>query len=331
MSGTPVISALTSVSQGQFNKKVLVNPTNANRQDTRNDEFRDQLLQPHVTFAFSNKSGTLLANVKAPNGSVNSFGLFAPNMRYVSIKVGDKQMPITDYVMELMRVYQEVLLRDPKAAEQIQSGLVMFNNNMWLTGLDKNVQIPKSLRRVGVKEYTTTAQGKRLPSLNYYDLFSVVNGVVVMNDKNAQLLRNYLNNQPMNIWSQWLSGKQEFMIPVIVTRGDERSITFVKKDYKEFLFKDVGLKSNVVEIPAEEYLTAYNSIVHFTEGQPLNPVTQVIAPTTQDLIDDPNAIKKSIENVGDDVKTDEEEIKALKKGRRFKVPGYTEIFEKICR
>jgi hypothetical protein len=252
-------------------------------------------------------------------------------MRYVSIKVGDKQMPITDYVMELMRVYQEVLLRDPKAAEQIQSGLVMFNNNMWLTGLDKNVQIPKSLRRVGVKEYTTTAQGKRLPSLNYYDLFSVVNGVVVMNDKNAQLLRNYLNNQPMNIWSQWLSGKQEFMIPVIVTRGDERSITFVKKDYKEFLFKDVGLKSNVVEIPAEEYLTAYNSIVHFTEGQPLNPVTQVIAPTTQDLIDDPNAIKKSIENVGDDVKTDEEEIKALKKGRRFKVPGYTEIFEKICR
>ena len=331
MSGTPVISALTSVSQGQFNKKVLVNPTNANRQDTRNDEFRDQLLQPHVTFAFSNKSGTLLANVKAPNGSVNSFGLFAPNMRYVSIKVGDKQMPITDYVMELMRVYQEVLLRDPKAAEQIQSGLVMFNNNMWLTGLDKNVQIPKSLRRVGVKEYTTTAQGKRLPSLNYYDLFSVVNGVVVMNDKNAQLLRNYLNNQPMNIWSQWLSRKQEFMIPVIVTRGDERSITFVKKDYKEFLFKDVGLKSNVVEIPAEENLTAYNSIVHFTEGQPLNPVTQVIAPTTQDLIDDPNAIKKSIENVGDDVKTDEEEIKALKKGRRFKVPGYTEIFEKICR
>ena len=91
------------------------------------------------------------------------------------------------------------------------------------------------------------------------------------------------------------------------------------------------MKSNVVEIPQQSDLKAYNSIVHFTEGNPLNVVGQVIAPTPQDIIDNPNVIKDSIKNVGDDVEIDNKELDSLKKGKRFKVPGYTEIFEKICR
>lgn len=332
MAGEPQISAVTRITQGQFNKKVLVNATNKNRQDTRNEEFREQLTQPNISFGFSRTSGALIATITAPNGSVNNFALFAPNARYVQVKLSDTQFNLTDYVIELMRVYNEVLLRDPKAAEKIQQNLVTFAHNMWLTGADKNVQIPKHMMKVGVKEYIIDKSGAKIPSLNYYNLFDVINGELVNKEDNIKLVRNYLNNLPMNVWSKWLSGSEPFMFPVItVLENGNRTVTFVNKDYKDFLFREVGMKSNVVEIPQQSDLKAYNSIVHFTEGNPLNVVGQVVAPTPQDIIDNPNVIKDSIKNVGDDVEIDNKELDSLKKGKRFKVPGYTEIFEKICR
>ncbi len=332
MSGTPIIASVTRVSPGQFNKKVLVNPTNKNRQDTRNDEFYDQLMQPNIYFTFSKTSGTLIANVRDLNGAVNSFGLFAPNARYVKITVNGQEYSLSDYLFQLLQVYNEVALRDPRLAERIQQDLVVFNNNMWLTGADKNQQIPKNMRRIGIKEYITNKEGKKIPTLNYYNLFNIQGDQITLREDDAKVVRNHLNNQPLNVWSKWLSGDVDFKFPVIgVNANGERTITFVNKNYKEFLFKEVGMKSNVVEIPQEQYLKAYNSIVHFTEGADLTIQTPITAPTTQDLIDNPKAIQDSVKDKGDDVKLDDDELNSLNKGKRFKVPGYTEIFEKICR
>lgn len=332
MSGTPMIASVTRVSPGQFNKKVLVNPTNKNRQDTRNEEFYDQLMQPNIYFTFSKTSGALIANVRDLNGAINSFAMFSPNVRYVKVNVNGQQYGLSDYLFELLTVYNEIALRDTKLAEKILQDLVVFNSNMWLTGMDKNQQIPKNMRRVGIKEYTTDKNGKKISTLNYYNLFNIQDDVITLREVDAKIVRNHLNNQPLNVWSKWLTGEVAFKFPVIgVNANGERTITFVTKNYKEFLFKEVGMKSNVVEIPQEQDLKAYNSIIHFTEGVDLTTPTQTITPSKQDLIDNPNAIQDSVKDKGDDVKLDNDELDSLNKGKRFKVPGYTEIFEKICR
>ena len=332
MSGIPMIAAVTRVSPGQFNKKVLVNPTNKNRQDTRNEEFYDQLMEPNIYFTFSKSSGALIANVKDVNGAVNSFALFAPNVRYVKVNIGGVEYSLSDYLFELLAVYNEMALRDSKLAERIQQDLVVFNNNMWLTGADKNQQIPKNMRRIGIKEFITNKDGKKIPTLNYYNLFNIEDDKISLRESDAKIVRNHLNNQPLNIWSKWLSGDVDFKFPVIgLNANGERTITFVNKNYKEFLFKEVGMKSNVVEIPQEQDLKAYNSIVHFTEGSDLSLPTPITTPSTQDVIDNPNVIQESVKDKGDDVDLNNDELDSLKKGKRFKVPGYTEIFEKICR
>jgi len=332
MSGTPMIAAVSRVSPGQFNKKVLVNPTNKNRQDTRNEEFYDQLMQPNIYFTFSKSSGALIANVKDVNGAVNSFALFSPNVRYVKVNINGLEYSLSDYLFELLAVYNEVALRDPNLAEKIQQDLVVFNNNMWLTGADKNQQIPKNMRRIGIKEFITNKDGKKIPTLNYYNLFNIEDDKISLREADAKIVRNHLNNQPLNVWSKWLSGDVDFKFPIIgLNANGERTITFVNKNYKEFLFKEVGMKSNVVEIPQEQDLKAYNSIVHFTEGSDLSLPTPITTPSTQDVIDNPNVIQESVKDKGDDVDLNNDELDSLKKGKRFKVPGYTEIFEKICR
>ncbi len=331
-SGQPQIAALTKVSPGQLNKKALINATNQNRQDTRNEEFYEQLNQPNISFGISS-NGYLNAIITAPDGVINRFSLFAPKTRTISIETDDQTYSFADYLIELMRIYKQLEVNNDKRAAKLQDDLVTFVYNMWLTGMDKNIQIPKKLDKIAIREIIKDKANNEVSSLNYYSLFNVVNGVVQINEENAKQIKTYLNNLPINIWKKWLSGEVEFKFPKIETSiTGERTIKFVNKNYKDFLFKEVGMKSNVTEIPAQEYLKSYNSIIHFTNATQLDrPITPVVTPSTQDLIDNPNAVQDSVKDKGDDVDLNNEELDALKKRKRFKVPGYSAIFEKICK
>jgi hypothetical protein len=332
MAGTPQIASISRITQGQMNKKALVNATNKTRQDTRNVEFYEQLDQPHVSLMIS-KTGYLNAVIKAPNGAVNRFALFPPKTRYISVKSDTETYSLADYLIEVMRLYKELELSGDKSAIKIQNDLVTFVYNMWLTGQNQKVQIPKKLDKIGIKEIFKDKFDREAESLFYYQIFSIVDGQVVPDQKNIDHVKAYLNNLPINVWKKWLTGEVAFKFPKItIDQQGRKSLVLVNKNYKDFLFKEVGLKSNVTEIPLQDYIKSYNSMVHFTNTVPLSiQGLPTSVPTQQDLIDNPNAIQDSLKDK--DVKTeiDDEELEILRKRKRFKVPGYSAIFEKICR
>ena len=327
MAGQPQTAKLVSITSGEMNKSSLVTPNSKAQKNTKYDpEFRDQLMASDITFQFNSK-GDFVAVLKAPDGAVNSFGMWAPSTRNV-IFPGTKQS-LFDYLIDLMKIYNEMKLRGEDVA-RVEDTLAIFVNKMWFTGMKTTLQIPKSFTKIQIKP-----KGSKV--LIPLQIFTIKNGEVILNQEAIEKARVHMNNMKVNIDKELLSGKIAFRFPNIKTSDQGvKYIQPVPMNYLSFLMKGIGLSSSVTAIPSKENIKRYNSSIIFTNPTNLVESTPPIIKTTQqELLDNQDVIKDQVKDAmdnstPDDVETPEEKA-AREKRRRFKAPSYDQIFEKTCK
>jgi hypothetical protein len=327
MAGNPQIADLTVISAGQMNKRKLARSNQADRKNTAKDPgFLAQLMQPNISFKFNNK-GVLMMMIKDKNGAVNEEPLYPPNTRYVNFNKNGVETPFINHIVDVMKTYHEMLLRGDKNADVVKENLIKFVYNIWLTG--ENFKIPNTLSRFTIKQYNDDT-----PTV--YDVIKVVNGEALIDEAVLAQVVNKVGNRPINISKKWWNketGFEQFLFPVIVDKEGVKSVEFRDIDYKNFIMTKVGLSSDTVEIPAQDQLIRYNSIVAFTNPRDIQVATPA-GKTADDLLNDPNAVKNDVKNnVNTDGKTsqNEQETNAIKKKKKFRAPTYDEIFEKNCK
>jgi hypothetical protein len=159
---------------------------------------------------------------------------------------------------------------------------------------------------------------------------------VVINQDAFAEVANKLGNRPINISKKWWnkeSGFEDFLFPVITEKDGVRTVQFRNIDFKNFIMTKVGLNSDTVEIPSQDELMRYNSIIAFSAPRDITPVS-IEGANTEDLLKDENAVKDQVKNniAADGNKAaDKKESEAIKKKKKFKAPAYDQIFEKNCK
>jgi len=214
-----------------------------------------------------------------------------------------------------------------KDTSKLEKEFAGFVRRMWLSGDNRMIKI--NLDSIELKK---TKDG----NFEVFQMFTVKNGQVVLNDTDIAKAKGLVENMQINISRDWWSGKVPFKFPKVDVVNGEKVVKFAEFNYKKFLFNNVGLKSNTTEIPDIENLKRYNSTIVFTNPTDLaEPAAPAVVTTEKDLLDDPNAIKKGVENAvkssGDTSTENAAELEALKKKKKFKAPSYDQIFEKTCR
>ena len=326
--GTPQIAKLVRITQGEMNKKSLVKPNKAGQANTKNADFYGQITQPNISFEFNDK-GDFIAVLTSEDGAINKFGLFPPNTRNVNWTNGKgNTTSLFDHLINVMVTLREMKLRGEDTGK-LEDDLAIFVRNMWLTGENFTLQIPKNFERIRIKP-------EGAAGLMPMQIFNVRNGQIVLNQENIETARKFMNNLPVNISKAWWSGKTPFKFPRIVTENGVKVLKFAEMGYKDFMFKQIGLSSNVTEIPNIDQIKRYNSLIVFTETTDLaQKVTPAVVTTEDQMLDNQNAVKDQVDdavkNSEDTSTVDQKEIDALKKKKRFKAPAYDQIFEKICK
>lgn len=333
MNGTPQISRLVKFTQGHMTGKVLVQPSDKtkNRADTRNEDFYDQLMQPHVSFRLSPEGKSLLAVVEDSTGAQNSFGLFPVNTGNVMLRIKkendqEEDVKMFDHLLDLMKTFNEMMLADntdPRLGD-IGQNLMYFVRHFWFT-TDTLLKIPGNLKNIGIKT------GKD-SYVTYREMWVQSNGQLVPGKpEDIAAVRNYINRRPVNIELSWLKGDRKFLFPYTAMENGQKIVKFVEKDYKDFMFREIGMKADVLEIKSQEDIKRYNSTVHFSDPQDLEKETLPPPPSVDDVIANDNAIGSSINDRIDNAdKT--ENVKTLPKKNPFRrAPMLDRIYKKTCK
>ena len=305
---SPQIGRLTHITQGQMPLGQVMAGEGKDLQTSKNAKFSVELDQPHIKFNF-NSEGDLIATIIGEDGASNNTTLYPPKTKQVSVK----GQPMAEFLIDLLQTYQEMKLAGDPRAKAMFTDITNFIRNMWYTS-DKGLQIDLE-KGIG-------NNGK------FKKLFDTTNGLV-RNEEAIQRGTNMINSTEINIWSKWLNGEVAFRFPVISTdESGKKSIKFVTADYFKFLKNNLGLKAYITTIPAQSDLKRYNSIVEFTEPTDLITSNVGAATSTDDLLNNPNAIKDNVKDAIDNAKpvTPKKQTK-----KRFKVPSYDQIFEKTCK
>lgn len=324
--GFPQIAKIVTINQGEMNKKSLTKSSAAKQANTKNADFYNQISQPNVTFKF-NTEGDLLAVITAEDGGTNEFGIFPPKTKNVQWTNDGKITSLFNHLINVMVVYHQMKLRGDNVTE-LQNELALFVRNMWLTGENFNLQIPKNFERIRIKD-------KKSSLLIPKQILNIRNGQIVLNTENIDAARTFMENIQINVSKDWLSGKIKFKYPRIITKNGINVLKFEERDYKDFMFKEIGLSSNVTEIPTIENIKRYNSTIEFTDPTNLiESTTPSITITEEQLLDNQNIVKEqvddAIKNSENNTTEDKNEVEALKKKKKFRAPSYDQIFEKTC-
>jgi len=325
MAGKPQIAKLVRVKPGHLNKTSLTKNSAADQGSTKNDpNLAAALNQPNVTFTF-NQKGNLLAVITDKDGATNQVDLYPPKTKNV-VSSKDSNVSLYKYLIDVMVTLKEMNLAG-KDTSKLEKEFAGFVRRMWLSGDNRMIKI--NLDSIELKK---TKDG----NFEVFQMFTVKNGQVVLNDTDIAKAKGLVENMQINISRDWWSGKVPFKFPKVDVVNGEKVVKFAEFNYKKFLFNNVGLKSNTTEIPDIENLKRYNSTIVFTNPTDLaEPAAPAVVTTEKDLLDDPNAIKKGVENAvkssGDTSTENAAELEALKKKKKFKAPSYDQIFEKTCR
>jgi hypothetical protein len=332
MKGNVQIAPLQKVSMGQMNLKSLVKPVSLNQKNTARDkELQEMLGQDHVNIELNGQF--LNAVISDGKGGITRTALFPPMSKAVKITTPQGTFTMFDHLFELMKVYHELENSGYSRIGDIKSKLVDFAYNMWLTGNDskgnfRGLKIPMHFNSITI--YVKDAEGKKLPVL--MQLFTRENGVLTVNESNLKKVKSYMDNMKININKVWLDNGV-FSFPYITEENGQKMISFEEKNYRDFLIKDAGLTTYINEIPAEQDIKRYNSIVHFLEPRSLETKPSGVAPVSEEkLKENPNAIKDAVDKAIKETPVNKnKKVRKTNTGRRFNAPSYDQIFEKICK
>ena len=332
MQGNVQIAPLQKISMGQMNLKSLVKPVSLNQKNTARDKELQQMLdQDHVKIELNGQF--LNAVVSDGKGGISRTALFPPMSKAVKITTPQGTYTMFDHLFELMKVYHELEYSGYSRIGDVKSKLVDFAYNMWLTGNDskgnfRGLKIPQNFNSITI--YVKDKEGNKLPTL--MSLFTRENGVLTINEDNLKKVKGYIDNMNININKVWLDNGV-FSFPYITEENGKKMISFEEKNYRDFLIKEAGLITYINEIPAEQDIKRYNSIVHFLEPRDLETKTSGVAPVSDEkLKENPNAIKDAVDKAIKETPVNKnKKVRKTNTGRRFNAPSYDQIFEKICK
>ena len=337
MNGSPQIGRLINVSQGQMNLQGGLTQKNSERKRSNDNDFSEQLNQDHVSITLSDNGRALLINITGPDGAVNREGLYPPNINTLHVNTGDHNISMFDYIIELMQTYRNMAESKDSNLLNVQQNLKDFLGHILYKG---NVRIGGEFYNIEVNTGKKDDNGKYIKE--GFPVFKKdANGNWVVNNENFyngdpsknvfNMLRNYINKQPLNIDKEWLSGKRAFMFPIIKEENGKKIVTFVEKDYRDFLLKEVGFATNIRTIPAQNDIERFNSMVHFDSPKDLSPKTTPIQTTNQNLVDNPGVVKQDVkEDIKNADTTNVTDVKNTRK-KKFRAPVQEEVFEKTCK
>jgi len=332
MKGNIQIAPLQKISMGQMNLKSLVKPVSLNQKNTARDkELQEMLDQDHVKIELNGQF--LNAVISDGKGGMSRTALFSPISKAVKITTPQGTFTMFDHLFELMKVYHELEDSGYSRIGDIKSKLVDFAYHMWLTGNDnkgnfRGLKIPIHFNSITI--YVKDKEGNKLPVL--LPLFTRENGVLTINEDNLKKVKSYMDNMKININKVWLDNGV-FSFPYITEENGKKMISFEEKNYRDFLIKDAGLTTYINEIPAEQDIKRYNSIVHFLEPRSLETKPSGVAPVSEEkLKENPNAIKDAVDKAIKETPVNKnKKVRKTNTGRRFNAPSYDQIFEKICK
>jgi len=323
--GRTKIARLNRITAGVMNLKdvSLLNATSSPNTLT-SPELRRQLSQDHVDIVINKESGELNALIKDASGAINRRGLLPPFSRNARVELNDQEIAFVPYTFAIIRTFLERNLEKKIPAESgIYNNLRMFVQNIWLTGDKYNLRISNNLQDV------TIIENKERVTYNIFTLDKNSKKVIV-DENNLKKVMNYIGRLPINIYSQWFNGVVPFMFPVLDQQDGVKKVTFVQKNFKDFLINEVGLKVTFQDIPDVNNLKRYNSIVEFVSPKDLN--YKAPAPITeQEVVDDPNSIKNKTDEVSKDSKNAAPiNIPNPPKKKKFFAPKLNTIYTKVC-
>jgi hypothetical protein len=335
--GEPQIAKVIHFSQGQMNNQVIADPTNTgnNKQNTKNFDFFKELQQQLGQFVHLGVNGkNLQIKVKDNSGAVNTHDLFPLATREVSIEApglpGSPKMSMFDYFMLLLQTYQEMKLNNDPSLTDAQTKMIDFLWNFWYTGSEAGFRIQQNMHTVEIKIQDPQTKQSTLRSVH---LFDTTGGQVVMADpKTVNAVRNYINNRYVNISKKWLTNPNNFYFPAVVEENGKRKIVFEQKDYVKFLFKDIGLKTNLYQLSSPQERKRYHSQVHFNKPWTLER-NDVPVVTEEQIIDNADTVTKSADSIIESIPEapkPEQPLKRKKPGR-WAAPAYDVFYEKICK
>ena len=326
--GTPQIANITRITAGQIKRTTLVTPSGKNQVSTKTDEdFYNQVSQKNVTLVF-NKKGGLNVQLQDVKGAINTFGLYPPETGKVINK--NTGVSLYDYLINILLVYNQTKARN-KVTTDMDNALQSFVRNMWLTGDMYKLKILHNQGQIYIK-------GKNDEK---FTILQIINKDGTINEKNNDIAKNFINNIPVNIYKNWLNESVPFKFPRVYTKEDgQKIIGFETLNYKDFLFKQIGLKSNDKDLPAEGEGYRYDSIIEFSDPRDIvEVVPPIITVTEKEMLDNNNIVEDKVEeainntptNTNTVKNTDEMNILNDTKGKRkFKAPLFNQILEKTC-
>lgn len=329
------IAKLKEVRQGHFNTKVLVKPSDIkqNRADTRNDDFYKQITQSNISFKLSDSGKALIGVITAKDGAINLFSLFPVNTREVRYKIytdstSYDDVSSFDHLMDLLKTYNELYIADPNNPDlqDIDKKLLNFVRNFWFTS-PNTLKIGKNAsglyQNIGIKTH-------------YKKVFLIENDKVLPgNADEIKMVKEYINNTPVNLSKKWITEEEKFFLPYTVVENGKKTIKFVEKNYIDFLLREVGMKGNTTSIPSQNNLERYNSTIHFYNPTDLDTKIISSVPSEEDLIKSEDSVKKSIndalDNVSDDKLSTKAPVSPKKKNRFRSAPKLQDIYKKTCK
>lgn len=332
LNGKPQIARVINFSQGVMNNKTAANIEGLGRrkQNTKDPNFLKQIKQKHVKLDFRDNKFLFLM-IEGSDGSMTEEALFPEHTRYVSFTSnqlpGQPKMQAFDYMLELMKTYHEMRLRNDPSTTDVGNNLNKFLRNFWFTS-DKTFRIQSNLHTVEIKDRKTG----QLVTLHLFQRDDLTKTVTQAPDYIISQARNYINNREVNIYKKWLSGAEEFLVPGLVEENGNKKIVFEKKDYTKFLLEDVGLLTTIYEIKPQNEIKRYHSQVHFAEPTNLD-VETIEVPTEEDIVDNENAIEDVVKNevVSEKPAEAPKELTKIKKKGRWAAPKKENIYQKICK
>jgi len=323
--GTPQIANITRITAGQIKRNTLVTPSGKNQVSTKTDEdFYNQLQQKNVTLVF-NKKGGLNVQLQDGKGAINTFGLYPPETGKVINK--NTGVSLYDYLINILLVYNQTKARN-EVTTDMDNALQTFVRNMWLTGDMYKLKILHNQGQIYIK-------GKNDEK---FTILQIINKDGTINEKNNAIAKNFINNMPVNIYKNWLNESVPFKFPRVYTKEDgQKIIRFETLNYKDFLFKQIGLKSNDKDLPAEGEGYRYDSIIEFGDPRDIvEVVPPIITVTEKEMLDNNNIVEDKVEEAINNAPTDTNTVKnkerenILNNKRKFKAPLFNQILEKTC-
>lgn len=333
LAGRPQIAKLQKVDKGQMDLKQAAERGVKFQRNTLKDLAMNQgLKKDNVTLGIdrdksSGKKPGLRAFIKDSTGAVSKHPLFTPNARNVKIVSAEGEFTLFDHIFELMKLYNQMVNKQGvDRIGDLQQNILMFARNIFYTS-DNTFRFVKNFKAVELSVKDSNGVSK----LVYLPLIDFVGGEMKINEDNLKKIRNYANNQKVNVYEKWLTEEDTFSIPYITEENEEKVIKFEDRNFRDFLIDNVGLISYISDIPDAEDIMRYNSTVHFLKPSDLNKPEPKPVPNEQQIVQDPNVIK---DNTKDSIKNTTASTKKFKdpsSTKIFKSPSYEEIFEKKCK